>query len=491
MTENLQSESIPHEILPKEPFDLPMNNLKSSPKNEDSEKRINNSIAESEQVVDSAQSNPETNANEDIIAPQLPSQNSEIIEKNSPVNKLNSSTSLTTHQLASLPKLEVTDHDNVSEAETVVLNEDEEKETSLVGSVSVTEDLGDSSAIGRTILVNNSVEPQMENTANITIVSPSLKESDFESEEKATNDNNGLIETNHDSKLEESSEQEEEEDEESNIEKTEDSDHQIPQRGGTLEAPRKGGPRTGVGSRKRKRATVSRKWSTNSESKTKKVALETSQEESDREIADRRSASEQAHEADDEKAIKRKEAFDALLNIETEFTFLRNRLYGKKLLKLNEHEEMIQNETHERFNACIGLITERRDDRVRLATENLMKQLGNIKNVMDYVTKQRKYQLLFDKRRIRQALLTKIATKCFQLLNKQKSVHDPTYITQKTMSYRQSALLQKQRIEYEAAVLCELNSFAGFPTAPIIETASFDDIRNDLLEMGCLNENQD
>ncbi|EPX71147.1 Sds3-like family protein Dep1 [Schizosaccharomyces octosporus yFS286] len=199
---------------------------------------------------------------------------------------------------------------------------------------------------------------------------------------------------------------------------------------------------------------------------------------------------EQPSDQDAEKTLKRKEAFEALSAIEKEFAVLRNRIYGKRLLKLEEQEELIKNKRHQRFNACVELIVEHRDNRIQRATELLNKQLTSIRNMMNFVYSQRHYQLRFDKRKLRQMLSASVAAKFYRLLNRQHLSYDPIVQLQKQTSFRQNALINKQRLDYETAILCELDNFVGFPAAPIIEQASMDDIQQDLTDMGELYSNE-
>ncbi|EPY53659.1 Sds3-like family protein Dep1 [Schizosaccharomyces cryophilus OY26] len=237
----------------------------------------------------------------------------------------------------------------------------------------------------------------------------------------------------------------------------------------------------GPSGRKRRRVTASRARYSIRDGRSKRSSTAEGQEsgaDPDGESAyDSRNGFEQPSDQDAEKTLKRKEAFEAL-------SVLRNRIYGKRLLRLDEQEELIRNKKHERFNACVDLVVEHRNNRIHRATELLKKQLTAIQNMMNFVYSQRKYQFLFDKRKVRQTLSTNVAAKFYRLLNRQQISYDPIIQLQKQTSYRQNALFNKQRLDYETAVLCELDNFVGFPTAPIIEQASMDDIQQDLIEMG-------
>ncbi|WBW72728.1 Sds3-like family protein Dep1 [Schizosaccharomyces osmophilus] len=250
----------------------------------------------------------------------------------------------------------------------------------------------------------------------------------------------------------------------------------------------------GSSGRKRRRVTTSRARYGARDSRSKRDSTIEDQErgaDPDGESAmEGRHGLEQPSDQDAEKTLKRKEAFEALSAIENEFAVLRNRIYGKRLLKLDEQAELIKNKRHERFNACVELIIEHRDNRIQRTTELLKKQLTSIRNMMNFVYSQMNYQLLFDKRKLRQMLSANVAAKFYRLLNRQQISYDPIVQLQKQTSFRQNALTNKQRLDYETAILCELDNFVGFPAAPIIEQASMDDIQQDLIDMGEIYGNE-
>ncbi|EEB06192.1 Sds3-like family protein Dep1 [Schizosaccharomyces japonicus yFS275] len=191
-----------------------------------------------------------------------------------------------------------------------------------------------------------------------------------------------------------------------------------------------------------------------------------------------------SHDGEDEKTQKRKEALDALVELEMEFSILRQRLFGKKLARLTEQERLIEKDVHPRLNACMDFFLKKRDKRLDMASKLLKFQLSSIDKFFAFVVRQRHFQYRHDLRKLRQLLLNQTSARIYQLQRDMGRSLSRTPSANAPNPYRWSAVMFRQQSERQAAMLSELNNAVGFPAAAQLEGVSAEEAASDLRELG-------
>lgn len=182
---------------------------------------------------------------------------------------------------------------------------------------------------------------------------------------------------------------------------------------------------------------------------------------------------------------------DAITEIEIGFARLRDRLFSEKAEELDRESELIRKGMHPELQSMVDHFAEKR--RVRVETAERLRALFEREvELMDLNLRyQSYYQLLFDKRQLRERLLERVSRRWFQLHRERRKLDMvvPEF-SYSVPTRRTTQVRDRRRIDYEVALLTGIKTYIGFPAAPEVVSATDEEMQNDLVAMGIVQKAQ-
>ncbi|KAK3336885.1 Sds3-like-domain-containing protein [Cercophora scortea] len=185
----------------------------------------------------------------------------------------------------------------------------------------------------------------------------------------------------------------------------------------------------------------------------------------------------------EEELERKKAAWEELTAIEKQFSNFRERLYQERLDQLNQEEAMLtsDNPTHPEYLAMLQCISERRDERIRVSSNELQLRMAMLKRRAVAERAQIMSQFYQSVRESRERVLEELGQEWYDIQQERRRFANavPDYGIRfpatKTQTIKQAVAYNK-----EVSVLSGFAKHIGFPAAPPIHGASEDQLESDL-----------
>ncbi|KAK7204688.1 Sds3-like-domain-containing protein [Myxozyma melibiosi] len=186
-------------------------------------------------------------------------------------------------------------------------------------------------------------------------------------------------------------------------------------------------------------------------------------------------------EDNEERARKRRAAVASLTEIEVEFAKLRDRLHEDRILRLNAEIEMCLQGRHPELAAVYEQIARTRDERIRLAEAHRRYRRRCIENQTRSYRSHWHQQFFKNVANLRAKMMSE-TTETWYRINRERRAMDALvpFYGYRIPEKRSTQVRQRQAQYQEVAILTGLAKYVGFPAAPDINSASADEIAEDL-----------
>ncbi|KAK0617946.1 Sds3-like-domain-containing protein [Bombardia bombarda] len=185
----------------------------------------------------------------------------------------------------------------------------------------------------------------------------------------------------------------------------------------------------------------------------------------------------------EEELERKKAAWEELTAIEKQFSNFRERLYQERLQRLNQEEAMLncENPIHPEYLAMLQPINERKEKRVKAATQELEYRMQMMERRAVAERAQILTQYTQSVRELRQKVLEELGQEWYDIQAERRRFANAIpdygihYPETKTQSIRHAVAYNK-----EVSILSGFAKHVGFPAAPPIHGVSEDQLENDL-----------
>lgn len=182
---------------------------------------------------------------------------------------------------------------------------------------------------------------------------------------------------------------------------------------------------------------------------------------------------------------QRKEAISLLTDIEVEFAKVRDTLYDDRMKRFEAEIEMCIDGSHPELADYFQQIAKYRDHKLKLAKFRRDYQLRCIDNQTHAARDQLHQQFMKDKGDSKVLLLLETTREWYKVNRERRSMDSLT----PEFSFRPPATRAAQvdahlAINSEVARLQGLSNYVGFPAAPEMKTANYEELQEDLGAMG-------